>query len=498
VFLTIESPGDELSYLLFKHPDRVQSFELPVGRATVFYPRADQAVTEVALLVEVDTMGLARSKRFKVSGFELGHHINDRAYAASSLLAVALGRVFRSAMVGRDALERPGAAGRPRRLTIHLPSVRSRGGTALVRELFEPLGWTVEATETVPTCVDVELRGQLTLADALSQLYVLLPVLDDAKHYWVGEAEIDKLVRYGGDWLTDHPARATIMARYLAHQGSYVVDAAARLAGEGLEQVPVGLVDPVEAAEAAADSSYQVMAPARSAADQSYPADLATDAMEEPAGPPSESLAGLRTRFLVDQLRRLGAWRVLDLGCGEGRLVRALLDHPQFEVVGADVAASPLARAARRLERLADRQRQRVSLIQASATYRDDRFSGFDAVVVSEVIEHLDLDRLAAFERNLFVTARPGHVLVTTPNAEYNQLYGLAAGQSRHSDHRFEWTRRQFQDWAQALARRTGYRVGFDGVGAPDQTLGQPTQVAIFQLAPGDGGAAPGQMGGEV
>ncbi|MDR1214138.1 MAG: methyltransferase [Propionibacteriaceae bacterium] len=488
MFLTIESPGDELSYLLFKHPDRVQSFELPVGRATVFYPRADQAVTTVALSVEVDAVGLARSKRFKVSGFELGHYVNDRAYAASSLLAVALGRVFRSALAGRDALERPGAAGRPRRMTIHLPSVRSRGGTALVRELFEPLGWAVESTETAPSCVDVRLGGELTLAHALSQLYVLLPVLDDSKHYWVGEAEIDKLVRYGADWLTDHPARATIMARYLAHQGRYVVDAAARLAGgtldqdsaeladradpvetaAELDQVPVGLVDSVEAAE--------------NAADLSYPADLVTDAMEDAAPRPrTETLAGLRTRFLVDQLRRLGACRVLDLGCGEGRLVRALLDYPQFEVVGADVAASPLAQAARRLERIADRQRQRVRLIQASATYRDDRFLGFDAVVVSEVIEHLDLDRLEAFERNLFLSARPQHVLITTPNAEYNQLYGLATGQSRHSDHRFEWTRRQFQDWAQALARRTGYSVRFDGVGSQDQVLGQPTQVAIFE-----------------
>ncbi|MDR2566056.1 MAG: 3' terminal RNA ribose 2'-O-methyltransferase Hen1 [Bifidobacteriaceae bacterium] len=451
MFLTIASPGDDLSYLLFKHPARVQAFDLPVGRATVFYPRADQDATEAALLVDVDSAALARSKRFRVSGFELGHYVNDRAYAASSLLAVALGRVFRSALTGHDPEDRPGAALQPRELTIHLPSVRSRGGASLVRELFEPLGWSADAVEAVPACVDLRLKGVARLQDALSQLYVLLPVLDDSKHYWVGESEVGKLVRHGEDWLAAHPARDLITARYLAHQREYVADATALpLAEEGADEL----------AEEAAQCGR---------------AEALTD-----AGPPRPPLGAERTDYLVAKLAELGAKRVLDLGCGEGRLVRRLLDQPRFEVVGADVSTSALDKAAKLLERLSDRQRERVNLIQASATYRDHRFGGFDAIVASEVIEHMDPDRLPVLERNILAEARPGHFIVTTPNAEYNRVYGLDAGEPRHSDHRFEWTRAEFEGWARAAAERAGYAVGFDGIGPQEPGLGQPTQAAVF------------------
>jgi 3' terminal RNA ribose 2'-O-methyltransferase Hen1 len=448
VFVTIESPGDDLSYLLFKHPGRVQSFDLPVGEATVFYPRADAQSTKAALLVNVDSAALARSKRFKVDGFELGHHINDRAYAASSLLAVAIGRVFRSAMTGADPGDRPGSAAEARDLTIHLPSVRSRGGKRLVKELFEPLGWRVSLVESVPTCVDVTLRGTVRLAHALSQLYVLLPVLDDSKHYWVGEAEIGKLLRYGEGWLAGHPVRDMVMTRYLAHRRRYVADAVSRLEGE---------------------------TPAES-----------LDSTEEDRSP--GTLGAQRTAYLVAKLRALGAWRVLDLGCGEGWLVRELLSHAGFEVVGADVSARALEFAATKLERISDHQRQRVALIQASATYRDERFCGFDAIAACELIEHSDPGRLGAFEHTLFAAARPGHVIVTTPNADYNQIYGLAQGQPRHLDHRFEWSRAQFQEWAGQLAGRNDYSLQFEGVGPCDPELGQPTQVAVFSRTSATGG----------
>jgi 3' terminal RNA ribose 2'-O-methyltransferase Hen1 len=435
VFVSLAAPGSDLSYLLFKHPGRVQEFDLSYGRAFVWYPRADEVTTEAALWVDVDATALARSKRFRVSGFELGHYVNDRAYAASSLLAGAIGRVFRSALRGQDPAERPGTAAVARELTLHLPSLRARGGAAEVGTLFEPLGYTVGVRESVATCVDVTLRATTTVQLALSQLYVLLPVLDDAKHYWVGEEEIDKLVRHGEPWLAGHPARDLIMARYLAHQRAYVADATARLLGE--------------------------------------------ETLPETAAVRLPNLAEQRRDFLVETLRRLGARRILDLGCGEGRLVRALLDDPAVTVTGADVAPSALAQAERRLERLAERQRERVTLIQASATYRDNRFAGHDAIVASEVVEHLDPDRLPAFEATVFA-AGPTHVVVTTPNADYNPVYGLAPGERRHADHRFEWSRAEFAGWAEALAARHGYTVTLAGVGDPDLERGQPTQAALF------------------
>ncbi|MDR2114083.1 MAG: hypothetical protein LBO75_02260, partial [Bifidobacteriaceae bacterium] len=282
MFLTVSSPGTDLSYLLFKHPDRVQTFNLPVGRATVWYPRVDASGMQVALLVEVDSAALAKSHKFKINGFELGHFINDRAYAASSLLAVALGRVFSSALKGQEPADSPGRAAQVRPLSIAVPAVRSHGGAKLVHDLFEPLGWAVETRTNpqAPQIVPTKLTGNNTLQAALSHLYVLLPVLDNAKHYWVGPTEVDKLLRHAETWLGNHPARQLVTERYLAHQGSYVADAAARL----LEDQPPD-----------------------------------SDPAEVPQGTPR--LVVQRRDALVERLRQSGVQRVLDLGCGEGHLL---------------------------------------------------------------------------------------------------------------------------------------------------------------------------------
>jgi hypothetical protein len=101
---------------------------------------------------------------------------------------------------------------------------------------------------------------------------------------------------------------------------------------------------------------------------------------------------------------------------------------------------------------------------------------------VVEVIEHLDQPRLAAFERVLFEFAKPGAVVLTTPNVEYNVRFEtLPAGVFRHKDHRFEWTRAQFGEWAQRISERNGYTVRFLPVGPVDDAVGAPTQMAIFE-----------------
>ena len=162
----------------------------------------------------------------------------------------------------------------------------------------------------------------------------------------------------------------------------------------------------------------------------------------------------------------------------------ALLRLPQLELVtGLDVSHHALQVAARRLhlDRLSPRERARVDLLHGSLTYRDSRLAGYDAAVLMEVIEHLDPPRLGALERSVFGWARPGTVVVTTPNAEYNELFpGLAAGATRHRDHRFEWTRAQFGDWAGAVASRHGYQVTSSGIGPQDERRGCPTQLAVF------------------
>ncbi len=459
VYLTITStatPATDLGYLLHKHPERAQRFDVASGSAHVFYPEAGEDRCTAALLLEVDPIALVRGRRRGGDAFTLGQYVNDRPYAASSLLAVALAKVFGTALAGRcDA--RPELVAQPLPLEIALPAVSSSGGAALVQDLFGPLGWEVEATpvpldETVPgwgdsRYVDVRLRGRMVLAHALSHLYVLLPVLDDAKHYWVSSDEVDKLVRTGGGWLGGHPQRELITRRYLAHQRELVASAVARLAE--VDDLPEGTLED---------------------------ADRPT---ERP-----RPLVALRRQAVVEALHAEGAARVVDLGCGEGALLRELIGDPRFtEVVGVDVSARALELAERRLhlDRMPDTQRARLRLVQSSLTYRDRRLSGFDAIVLMEVIEHVDLERLPALERTVFTHARPRTVVVTTPNAEHNVRFErLAAGTMRHRDHRFEWTRAEFAAWATGVCERTGYSVRYAPVGEDDPEVGPPTQLAVF------------------
>ena len=457
---TTLAPATDLGFLLHKHPDRAQSFEVAVGAVHVVWPEATAERATVALVLEVDPVALVRGRSSQGSdGFSLGQYVNDRPYAASSMLAVALGKVFRTALAGRcDA--RPELAEQPLPLEIHLPSLPSRGGPGLVETLFAPLGWQVEATPLpldphVPAWgdsryVDTRLRGHLRLADALTQLYVLLPVLDDSKHYWVSRDEVDKLLRAGADWLPAHPERDLITRRYLRHRRELVLSAVGRLAE----------VD---------DAEPEVL-------DNAVP--------EEPEDRPTP-LARLRVQAVLAVLRAEGAARVVDLGCGEGALLQELVRDPAFtRVLGVDVSSRALELAERRLrlDRMPDSQRARLQLLQSSLTYRDDRLAGHDAVVLMEVVEHVDPPRLPALERSVFSHARPTCVVVTTPNVEHNVRYpSLTAGGLRHRDHRFEWTRAQFRSWADRVAAAAGYSVRYLPVGEDDPEVGPPTQLAAFR-----------------
>jgi 3' terminal RNA ribose 2'-O-methyltransferase Hen1 len=466
VLLTITStaiPATDLGFLLHKHPGKVQGFDVSVGRAHLFYPEATEERCTAALLVEVDPLGLVRGRRLGGSeAFSLAQYVNDRPYAASSMLAVALSRVFKTAMAGRcDA--RPELPSRPLPLDIHVPALPCAGGAEVAVRMFAPLGWSVEAIPVpldplVPgwgdsRYVDLRLTGELRLADALNHLYVLLPVLDNAKHYWVSTDEVDKLVRAGGGWLRSHPDRELITRRYLAHRRELVATAVGRLA-EVDDCEPEALDNAVSDDEAAELSQ------------------------------PRLSLVEQRMAAVVAALRAAGARRVVDLGCGEGALIRLLLADPAFStVLGVDVSHRALQIAARRLrlERMADRQRERVGLLQSSLTYRDDRIVGFDAAVLMEVIEHVDPPRLPVLERTVFAHACPATVVVTTPNAEHNVRFpSLPAGSMRHRDHRFEWTRAQFRAWADGVAAVHDYRVRYLPVGVDDPDVGPPTQMAVF------------------
>lgn len=458
---TTYSPATALGYLLHKHPERFQSFDLSFGKASVFYPEASLERCTAALLLDVDPVGLVRKQPGQ--GYQLEQYVNDRPYVASSFLSVAIAQVFGSALAGR-CKDQPELAQTPIPLIAKLSVLPCKSGEAFLRRLFEPLGYTVTTEvqaldEQFPDWGNspyftVELQGTVRLQDLLSHLYVLIPVLDDEKHYWVGDDEVDKLLRHGEGWLATHPEQQQIAKRYLKRQGRLVRTAIAQLVEEDNS-------DPDDTQEKH---------------------ELEEAAVEKPI-----SLNQQRLEAVLAVLKASGARRVLDLGCGEGRLLKELLQDKTFEeIVGVDVSYRALEIAQERLhlDWLTEQQRQRIKLIQGSLTYRDQRLSGYDAATVVEVIEHLDQPRLAGFERSLFEFARPTTVVMTTPNFEYNVKFeNLPAGKLRHKDHRFEWIRAEFQAWANRVAERFGYRVEFLPVGLEDAEVGAPTQMGVFTLA---------------
>lgn len=454
-------PASDLGYLLHKNPNKVQSFDLSFGKVHVFYPEATDERCTAALLLDVDPVALVRTRRGPAGeGGALEQYVNDRPYVASSFLSVAIARVLASA-IGGSSKGRPELVDEPLPLTSCISVLPCRGGEELLRRLFEPLGYRVDAEhlgldEKFPEWGEgpyykVTLRQQIPLKDLLTHLYVLIPVLDSEKHYWVGQDEIEKLLKRGEGWLQSHPERELIVKRYLRHQKRLATEALERLIGE---EEP----SPEEQKEKKAEQE---------------------EAIEKPL-----LLNEMRLNAVTEAVKRTAATSVIDLGCGEGKLLRELLKDKQFkEVVGMDVSYRSLEVANERLhlDTMPPKQKERIRLFQGSLMYRDKRLAGFDAATVIEVIEHLDPPRLAAFERVVFEHAKPNAVVLTTPNAEYNVRFDtLPAGQFRHKDHRFEWTRAEFQQWGQEIAERYDYAVEFVPVGKEDADVGAPTQMGVF------------------
>ncbi|HTJ53685.1 MAG TPA: 3' terminal RNA ribose 2'-O-methyltransferase Hen1 [Cyclobacteriaceae bacterium] len=454
---TTHNQATDLSFLLHKHPDRLQSVELSNGKAHIFYPEASEEKCTVALLLDIDPIGLVRkSGRDDDNSFALQHYVNDRPYVASSFMSVAIAKAFSSALNGTCS-KRPELVDQIMPFEIELSVLPApKGGELLIRKLFEPLRYTVtlerHALDNTFTewgmskYFTLKLSGKFKLKDLLSHLYVLIPALDTEKHYWVGQHEVEKLLGKGEGWLKDHPEKEQIIKRYLKGIGGLARNAMSRLLDDELQ----------------------------------------VEDVEEQTNVIKETLHFKRLKIVLTELVNSGAKTILDLGCGEGKLLRMLIKEKQFErIKGVDVSYRELEKANDRLrfDEMSPKQKERIELIQGALTYRDKRLQGFDAAAIVEVIEHLDSNRLKAFERVVFEFAKPLTVVLTTPNREYNDLFEtMEAGQMRHSDHRFEWTRQEFETWATGVAERNGYSVICKPIGEEVEDIGGPSQMAVFKL----------------
>lgn len=442
--------ASDLGYLLHKHPDQLHKREVAAGDVSIFYPEVSETRTTAVMHLAVDPVGLVRGRNRQSDGL-LTQYVNDRPYAASSFLSVALARSLGQSLSGKSK-ERQNLADRALPLEARIVPVALAGDTDLIHAVFDPLGYEIDISvlDEGAGIVDLTLKGTTRLSSLLSHLYVLIPVLDNAKHYWVNKDEVDKLVAKGEGWLAEHPARDLIARRALKHRRALMNMTLARL-----------------------DETLAV-----------------AEAEDEPASEPEERLEDpirlhdLRLNAVLEILEAHRAATVLDLGCGEGKLLAHLVKKRGFSrIVGVDPSVHTLEKARRKLhlDQAGDALQERVSLQMGSLTYGDRRWKGFDAATLVEVIEHIEPHRLSSLALSLFGDARPGLVVVTTPNREYNVLFeDLEPGRHRHPDHRFEWTRSEFRDWGEAVAADYGYEVSFSPLGPVDETLGGPSQMAVF------------------
>ncbi|MDR1107510.1 MAG: 3' terminal RNA ribose 2'-O-methyltransferase Hen1 [Spirochaetaceae bacterium] len=498
---TGENPTD-LGYLLHKNPARPQSADLSFGRVHVFYPETGPGRCTAALLLDIDPLDLVRGRR---GGSGIFDYVNDRPYVCSSFMCTAISGMYGTAMSGSCAKKQE-LADAPLDLRADLFMLPCRGGLILPELLFGPLGYEVRAEETAllderfsewgnSPYINLTIRGKVRLRDLLNHIYVLIPVFDRQKHYWIGEDEIDKLLTHGKGWLEDHPERALIARRYFKNLRTLTRGALDRLDnGEGAAEafsageLAAGGESPFfpgqEQEGGGAEGIAAAVTAAMNTADEDEPTDAtaADDDSGEPVKTVRPRLNTQRLEAVLRVIKESGAQSVIDFGCGEGNLLRLLMKEKTFtRVAGVDVSRTALEHARDKLktDRLPEAQQKRLSLFQSSVTYRDKRFRDYDAAALVEVMEHLEENRLDTLAAVILGDARPGILALTTPNIEYNEIYGMP--RFRHGDHRFEWNRDRFQSWAKEAAQRYGYEVSFESIGEADEKLGAPTQMGIFK-----------------
>ena len=460
---TTHSPATDLGFLLHKHPDRLQSVELAVGKAHIFYPEASEEKATACVLLDIDPVELVRSgKNWGKGAFALGQYVNDRPYVLSSMMSVALSKAFSSAMNGR-CNNHPELVGTMMPLEATLDVVPApNGGEALIRELFEPLGYELSINgypldRKFPEWGEskyysVNISAVTTVQALLNHLYVLIPALDGDKHYFVSQDEIDVLLKKGEGWLKDHPKKTEIARRFLINLRGLANQAIARLVED---ETVVEDDEEIAAVESTEINEVRM------------------------------SLHMQRIHAVFDELVASGASSVADLGCGEGKLLQLLKKSSQFQrIVAMDVSYESLVRAKERLhwDEVSPRMKERMQFIHGSLTYTDSRLQGVQAAALVEVIEHLDEDRLGALENSLFSFMSPSTVIITTPNSEYNQVYdSMSPGAYRHTDHRFEWSREQFRSWCEGIKERYGYDYDVKPLGEVHEQFGAPSQMGVFR-----------------
>ncbi|MGI2326725.1 3' terminal RNA ribose 2'-O-methyltransferase Hen1 [Planococcus sp. YIM B11945] len=442
--LTIRASGDNVkavSYLLSKNPNNLYERNHKGHLVRLFYSKFTDEEMEVTIFVTPDPIELIQNKS---NSFDITHYINDREFAVSSIFCSFIRSALGTALNGQPKEEYAEWVPYQFPFTIEFGPVASALSDRQLKDLFEPMGYEVGiARPDIHYSFDLKekssvrtltLNGKQTLQNSLRHLFVLIPVIDNYKHYYIDEKEIEKLERYGEGWLENHPLRDLIYRQALRFKEVY------------------SLVESSNEEEKKAE-------PLRKA-----------------------RLNELRYDKIVEMAKQLSPTSIVDFGSGEGKLAVQLgFLNGVRKVLAVEPSQTATAKAIKRFEKVRDQANFiEPETLWGSLYYFDERLKGKDLMILCEVIEHIDEERLPKAFDTILNSYAPTSLIVTTPNREYNEIYDMD-DHFRHDDHRFEWTRQEFRDWCTARNHHGHYELEFMGIGEEDLQQGFPTQMCVFK-----------------
>lgn len=441
--LTIRAIGQDvkvISYLLAKNPNNVYERSVNGHLVRMFFSSFTEEEVCVTFFVTTDSIELSRNNPEK---YDITSYINDREFVVSSIFCTFLRTALGTALNGKPKEEYISWVDHPFPLEFSFGPLASPLSDQAIVDLFEPLGYMVEITygavdyqmnlKRKSTARFVTIKGMTTLQKGLQQLFVLIPVLDDYKHYYIDEKEVDKMERYGEGWLDQHPQRELIVRKALRFKDVY------SLLEKKKEQ------------------------------------DFKTERKIR--------LNDRRYEKLVQYVQQLPYREsIVDFGSGEGKLSEKLgFVNGVKEILAVEPSESESLKALKRFEKVVkDKNFLLPKQMMGSLFYYDERLKNKDVMILCEVIEHIDMDRLPKIMKTILQDYLPKALLITTPNMEYNQVYDMGDGY-RHHDHRFEWTRAEFKSWCESQDKKNEYELTFDGIGEEHAVYGHPTQMCLFK-----------------
>lgn len=453
-----------LSHLLAKNPNNLYDRMEKEARVRIVFTASSEEETEALIYVTPDPVELVKGTSSAHN--DITQYINDREFVVSSLFCTYIRSALGTALNGKPKEAYLSWVDQPLALELEFGPVASNLPDLSLEELFTALGYEVQLErgnaeysfnlKSRSSVRYIKLKAKQTLQTALRQLFVLIPALDDYKHYYISDDEVDKIRRYGEGWLENHPQRGLILKRTLRFAGAIKQYEELMVRDGNLQESRT--LDGARVGEIGEETAA-------------------------PAEAPKVRLNDLRYAAIADVVEGLAVKRsIVDFGSGEGKLSVRLSSVPGVsEIKAVEPSATAQMRALDRFAKLVGRPGITVpEPVTGSLFYYDESLRGKDVMILCEVIEHIDEYRLGRVMDTIFHEYAPGTLIITTPNKEYNAVYEMDQEEMRHGDHRFEWDREAFAVWCSRWTSAYKYSVQLSGIGELAQEYGYPTQMAIF------------------